>query len=88
MNKTAMTILKDKILEEYQELREPAQLNEHIKGYREALKNIANDIDAQMMEVEKIIIMQSYNDGYKEGSYDTGPWAEDYYDEIYGTKNK
>lgn len=83
MTKTAMTILKDKILKEYQELKEDS---EHSKGYREALKNIANDIDAQMMEAEKIIIMQSYNDGYKEGYNDTGAWGSDYYDETYGTK--
>jgi hypothetical protein len=85
MNKTAMTILKDKLLEEYQNLKDDT---EHIKGYREALKNIANDIDAQMMEVEKIIIMQSYNDGYKEGSHGTERWGSDYYDDIYETKNK
>lgn len=85
MNKTAMTILKDKLLDEYQNLKDD---NDHTKGYREALKNIANDIDDQMMEAEKIIIMQSYNDGYKDGYNVIGKWGSVYYDEIYGTKNK
>jgi hypothetical protein len=82
MNKTAMTILKDKLLDEYQNLKDD---NDHTKGYREALKNIANDIDAQMMEVERQMLLRFYYDGQK---YVKGKWADDQYDEIYGTKNK
>jgi hypothetical protein len=53
MRKTAMIELRDKLLEEVQNLKEASQTNEHLKGYREALKNVANDIDAQMAQIER-----------------------------------
>jgi coenzyme F420-reducing hydrogenase alpha subunit len=53
MRKTAMIELRDKLLEEVQNLKEASQTNEHLKGYREALKNVANDIDAQMILIER-----------------------------------
>lgn len=83
MAKTAMTILKEKILEEYKELKDD---NEHTKGYREALKNIANDIDAQMMGSEKIMLIHFYNDGYMDGINNNEKCGRYNYDEIYGTK--
>lgn len=50
---TAMIQLRDKLLEEVQKLKEQSEKNEHIKGYRDALNNIANDIDAQMLAIER-----------------------------------
>ena len=62
MRKTAMIELRDKLLEEIQNLKEASQANEHLKGYREALKNVANDIDAQMAKLEyKSITFFNYN---------------------------
>jgi hypothetical protein len=51
MNKTAMQILRDKLKAEAKELYEYKDF--HSKGYREALESIANDIDAQMLAIEK-----------------------------------
>lgn len=48
-----MTELRDKLLENFQDLKEASQTSEYLKGYRDALKNIANDIDAQMLEKER-----------------------------------
>jgi len=62
--KTAMMQLRNKLLIEVQELKETAQQNEHLKGYREALKNVANDIDAQMLAIEKQHHEKTYNAGY------------------------
>jgi cell fate (sporulation/competence/biofilm development) regulator YlbF (YheA/YmcA/DUF963 family) len=53
MRKTPMMELRDKLLEEVQNLKEASETSEHLKGYREALKNVANDIDAQMLQREK-----------------------------------
>jgi phosphoenolpyruvate carboxylase len=53
MRKTAMIELRDKLLEEVQKLKEASQTNEHLKGYREALKNVATDIDAKMAQIER-----------------------------------
>lgn len=61
---TPMTELKENLLEEIQKLDEEIQvLNNagfigifpmpYIKGCREALKNVANDIDAQLLQKEK-----------------------------------
>jgi hypothetical protein len=62
MRKTSMMQFRDKILIEVQNLKESAQQNEHLKGYREALKNVANDIDAQMLTHEKTeLIAFAYN---------------------------
>lgn len=62
MRKTSMMELRDKLLIEVQNLKEPSQQNEHLKGYREALKNVANDIDAQMLAHEKTeLIAFAYN---------------------------
>jgi len=48
-----MTELRDKLLLEVGNLNETDQSSEHIKGYREALKNIAQDIESQILELEK-----------------------------------
>lgn len=87
---TAMQQLRNKLLEEIQNLKEPAQLNEHINGYREALKNVVNDIDAQMIEIEK----QQIEDGFAEGharftkceESELQEKAEQYYNETFKTK--
>lgn len=62
MRKTSMMELRDKLLEEYQNLKEPSHNHEYLNGYREALKNVANDIDAQMLAHEKTeLIAFAYN---------------------------
>lgn len=63
MKKTAMIELRDKLLVEVENLKEASQNNEHLKGYREALKNVANDIDAQMAQIEYKIIVNAYAAG-------------------------
>lgn len=86
MRDTAMKELRDKLLVEVQNLKEASQTNEHLKGYREALKNVANDIDAQMMRFERQIIVDAYNadlygglSGHKK--FNDG---DDYYNSTYG----
>ena len=86
MKKTPMTELRDKLLEEVQNLKENAQLNEHLKGYREALKNVANDIDAQMLRFENLVIADAYNADLYGGlsgqkKFDDG---QDYYSKTFG----
>ena len=60
--KTAMTELKEKLLEVYQKEKESSFNSDFLKGYRDCLKNIANDIDAQMNEIEvkKTILFAEY----------------------------
>jgi hypothetical protein len=50
---TAMMELRDKLLTEAKNLREQTLYIERIGGYVEALENVAKDIDAQMLGVEK-----------------------------------
>lgn len=47
-----MTILRDKLLVEAQNIKESIP-NQHALGYMEALKNIANDIDCNMLMEER-----------------------------------
>lgn len=81
-----MKELRDKLLVEVQNLKEASQTNEYLQGYREALKNVANDIDAQMMRFERQIIVDAYNadshgglSGHKK--FNDG---DDYYNSTYG----
>jgi hypothetical protein len=86
MRDTAMKELRDKLLVVVQELKEESQANDYLKGYREALKNVANDIDAQMMRFERQIIVDAYN-AYLYGGlsgqkkFNDG---DDYYNSIFG----
>ncbi len=86
MRQTAMKELHDKLLEEVQNLKESAQKNEYLQGYRDALKNVANDIHAQMMRFERQIIVDAYNADLCGGftgqkKFDDG---DDYYNSIFG----
>ena len=83
---TAMMILRDKLLEEVQNLKESAQENEHLKGYREALKNVANDIDAQMLATERQQLIDAYIDGGQDKVYYGNIAPETYYLETFKTK--
>ena len=87
MRKTAMAELRDKILEEYQNLKDASQANEHLNGYREALKNIANDIDAQMLSIEKDSIVDSFAAGFGvENIYSAVTNGIKFYDSTFTTK--
>ena len=68
--KTAMMELRDKLLEVYQKEKESSFNSDFLKGYRDCLKNIANDIDAQMLETEKqqIICAHSYGIRFMTGN--------------------
>ena len=86
MKKTPMTELRDKLLDEVQNLKENAQSNEHLRGYREALKNVANDIDAKMLRFENLVIADAYNADLYGGlsaqkKFDDG---QDYYYKTFG----
>ena len=89
MRKTSMMELRNKLLIEVQNLKEPAQQNEHINGYREALKNVANDIEAQMLAHEKTeLIAFAYNQ-IQEMESELGDMIykkvpEEIYDETFG----
>lgn len=66
-NNTAMQELRNKLLKVHQKQKEEAALNEFLKGYQSALINIVNDIDAQMLEIEKSQIIEAYEKGYDNG---------------------
>jgi len=57
--KTAMQELKDKIQHAIEQLNE--ELNEYKAGYKQCLINIQNDIDSQMLEMEKEQITYCYD---------------------------
>lgn len=86
MRDTAMKELRDKLLVEVQNLKEASQTNEHLNGYREALKNVANDIDAQMMRFERQIIVDAYNADFCGGfsGHKKFKDGEHYYNSIFG----
>ena len=84
MRKTAMIELRDKLLEEIQNLKEASQANEHLKGYREALKNVANDIDAQMAKLEYKSIVNAHLAGQNSAEEENGETEIEYYKSVYG----
>jgi hypothetical protein len=86
MRKTAMIELRDKLLEEYQNLKEPSHNHEYLNGYREALKNVANDIDAQMLLVEKDSIVDSFAAGFgvENRIFTAVTKGQEFYDETFG----
>lgn len=63
--KTAMMELRDKLLEVYQNEKESSFNSDFLKGYRDCLKNIANDIDEQMLESEKQQIIYAHSFGIR-----------------------
>ena len=85
-NKTAMQVLKSKIQDAIGEIN--GELNLYSSGYKQCLINIQNDIDAQMMEMEKEQIVDAHIEGQR--VFDAHPhtqWtndqAEQYYKETY-----
>lgn len=83
VTKTSMIQLRDELLEELQSLKEASQTNEQIRGYREALIKVANNIDAKMLAIEKKQIKNAYEEG---GSQIMGVeiYSEQYYNETFG----
>jgi hypothetical protein len=80
--KTAMQELKDKIQHAIEQLND--ELNEYKAGYKQCLINIQNDIDSQMLEMEKEQIINAYWDGYiKPYSQEMITEAEQYYKETF-----
>lgn len=86
MRKTAMIELRDKLLEEYQNLKESSHNHEYLNGYREALKNVANDIDAQMAKLEYKSIVNAYAAGcsIEDGVFTAVEKGVDFYENLYG----
>ena len=74
--KTAMQELKDKIQHAIEELN--SELSEYQAGYKQCLINIQNDIDFQMLQMEKEQSGYSEEDVIKivEKSRETGLTAE------------
>jgi hypothetical protein len=74
--KTAMQELKDKIQHAIEELN--SELSEYQAGYKQCLINIQNDIDFQMLQMEKEQRGYSEEDVIKivEKSRETGLTAE------------
>jgi hypothetical protein len=80
--KTSMQELKDKIQHAIEELN--GELNDYKAGYKQCLINIQNDIDFQMLQMEKEQISIAYKEGWNcphgEGFPETG---EQYYNETF-----
>jgi hypothetical protein len=89
--KTAMQELKDKIQHAIEELN--SELSEYQAGYKQCLINIQNDIDFQMLQMEKEQIINSREDGFLWGMRNTNNFyadkvieSEQYYNETYESK--
>ena len=91
MKKPSMRELRDMLLTDHQNLKEAQQGSSYIEGYRNALKNIINIIEIQMMPIERQIIIDVCNTNLYCGSsnqkkYDNG---ENFYDStLNSTENK
>ena len=83
VSETAMTQLRDKLLFEVQNLKEIDTGNEYLRGYREALKNIANDIDCQMIMFEREQILNAFVAGDERGTKEIPFNCEQYYTQTY-----
>ena len=78
MKQTAMQQLKDKIQTAISELN--GEITEYQSGYKQCLVNMQNDIDAQMLEIEKEQITKACHYGYYiEEMYD----VRNYYNETF-----
>jgi hypothetical protein len=78
---TAMQQLKDKIQVVIGEMN--GELNSYESGYKQCLINIQNDIDLQMLAMEKEQILEAYVAGAPFGS-ERALLCEEYYNETYG----
>jgi len=82
--KTAIQELKDKIQHVIEELN--GELSEYKAGYKQCLINIQNDIDSQMLLMEKEHICNAYKEGNHSemrGGKFINPIAEQYYNETF-----
>ena len=82
--KTAMQQLKDKIQVIIGEMN--GELNLYESGYKQCLINIQNDIDLQMLAMEKEQIEDAYDAGLFDGTMDdvNDRLYKKYYNETYG----
>jgi hypothetical protein len=82
---TAMQQLKDKIQFVIGEMN--GELNSYQSGYKQCLINIQNDIDLQMLAMEKEQIVDSFDAGLFDGSMDdvNDRIHKQYYNETYGS---
>jgi len=78
--KTAMQELKDKIQHAIEELN--SELSEYQAGYKQCLINIQNDIDFQMLQMEKEQIIEAHINGQPIYSCQSEK-AEQYYNETF-----
>ena len=78
---TAMQQLKDKIQVVIGEMN--GELNSYESGYKQCLINIQNDIDLQMLAMEKEQILEAYVAGAPFGS-ERALLCEEYFNETYG----
>lgn len=82
---TAMQVLKSKIQDAIGEIN--GELNLYESGYKQCLINIQNDIDAQMMGLEKEQLIDAYYQCGKDNFEHIkviNKSATDYYNETYG----
>jgi hypothetical protein len=80
--KTAMIQLRDRLLLEAQNLNK-YHSRAYLRGYCEALENVAKDIEAQMLAEEKEQILQAFVAGDERGTNDIPFNAEQYYSQNY-----
>lgn len=78
--KTSMQELKDKIQHAIEELN--SELSEYQAGYKQCLINIQNDIDFQMLQMEKEQIINAHKDSAT-FEMDADRYAEKYYNETF-----
>lgn len=78
--KTAMQQLKDKIQIVISEMN--GELSSYESGYKQCLINIQNDIDDQMVRIEREQIIDAWMDGVEGVLHKIA--AEKYYNETYG----
>lgn len=85
---TALQQLKEKIQIVIGEMN--GELNEYNAGYKQCLINIQNDIDDQMISIEKEQIQNAFDNGYDDawedlrlGGHPKYDSAEQYYNETY-----
>jgi len=81
--KTAMQQLKEKIQVVIGDMN--GELSSYENGYKQCLINIQNDIDLQMMAMEKEQIVNALNDGWNMAKHSNfvNSDAEQYYNETY-----
>lgn len=83
MKQTAMQELKEKIQTVIQDMN--GELSSYESGYKQCLINIQNDIDLQMLAMEKEQIIEACNQTDVIGKDHEQP-GEQYYNETYGDK--